>query len=545
MPKPIPPKLFGLAACGLISLATPAALGQGGPAPSAPPSTTESPAATPELSVLMLNSGKVIRGKITRDPAGNNYFIKEQGASIGYPAAMVAKAAGSMEELYQYRLGRLATRDADERMKLARWCLTEGMPHHAKEQIAAVLQLSPGDPVAVAMQDKIAANDEKMAGQLDPEVRRTKVDEGDAPGQLAPAAIKRVRKDFGRGTFPEIFDLPRGQAIVQAQRFTTTIHPILQNRCATCHNERYPGRFQMVAAKAKREVTSEVARNNLDAALQLVNPDDLSRSDLLSSGLVPHGGNKDAIFRGPNDVEYQRIAQWVRALRPAPTPGGTTARAGQPGTPGAMPGGFMPVPAGQEGFATDRAARPEAPGAPVTPLVPVPPDNGLPPLPGGAAAAPGMPPANVAAERYDLDIDYQKLQLKQASLPDSAFPLPFAAGGDAQGKPRGANPAPPPAARPRRAAAAIAPGAAPAGDDAVVPTQAVQPTTATPVDARTVLVAPTEDPRLLPGMNQQRYRPKEAGAEDATPAEKAEKKAKKAEMDAKLQMFLKQRNGTP
>ncbi len=58
---------------------------------------------------------------------------------------MVLKAGDSIEELYRFQVARLPAGDPDERMKLARWCLTEHLTDQAKEQLLAIKAMCPDD----------------------------------------------------------------------------------------------------------------------------------------------------------------------------------------------------------------------------------------------------------------------------------------------------------------------------------------------------------------------------------------------------------------
>ncbi|MGO9470970.1 MAG: hypothetical protein ACLQVF_43310, partial [Isosphaeraceae bacterium] len=117
---------------------------------------------------------------------------------------------------------------------------------------------------------------------------------------------------------PVIFDLPRPLAITRATEFAKYVHPLLQAYCAKCHNENHDGAFQLVQYRTRADQTSDALRANLDATLRLVDPENLSRSELLSSTLRPHGRgpNKRPIFPGSNDRAYQVLESWVSQLRP-------------------------------------------------------------------------------------------------------------------------------------------------------------------------------------------------------------------------------------
>src|SRR3954452_9824297 len=126
-----PSLIVGLAAPGLLWLATSVAIGQDSPPPRAP-------SQAPAIAALLLSNGKVVRGEIVEDAAAGVYRLRDSGGPVPYPKSMVLKAAGSVEELYRYQVARLAVGDPDERIKLARWCLTEHLEAQAREQLRAV-----------------------------------------------------------------------------------------------------------------------------------------------------------------------------------------------------------------------------------------------------------------------------------------------------------------------------------------------------------------------------------------------------------------------
>ncbi len=365
-----PPHIVGLAAPGLLWLATSVAFGQDPPpAPPGPPIPAPTSHSSPKaFRVLLLTNGKVIPGDIVEDAAAGLYRLRQNGGSIGYPKIMVLKAGDSIDDLYRFQVARLPGGDPDERMKLARWCLTEHLTAQAKEQLEAVKAMCPDDAEVKRMLYNLAAADERAP--LDGGVRLTsgEMPRGEAPATLDPRVISRAQKRFN--ALPEIFDLPQAQAVKRANEFADYVQPVLQQNCVRCHNEKYTGDFQLVEIKIKRDLTNpDIARANLDATLRLINPDDPSRSPLLSAGLVPHGDSTSAIFRGANDRNYQVLSQWAKSLRPG------TAKAAQSGPKGfggdgvSRTGYSLPDNAPGEGFASERSSRAAA-GCPTCPTDP-------------------------------------------------------------------------------------------------------------------------------------------------------------------------------
>jgi hypothetical protein len=95
------------------------------------------------------------------------------------------------------------------------------------------------------------------------------------------------------------------------------VHPVLQEKCAVCHNEQHDGPFQLVPIKTRVDQTPDALRANLDATLQLVDPENPAKSELLTSTLRLHGNGprKRPIFPGSNDRSYQILASWANSLR--------------------------------------------------------------------------------------------------------------------------------------------------------------------------------------------------------------------------------------
>ncbi|WP_435005514.1 hypothetical protein P12x_003362 [Tundrisphaera lichenicola] len=481
--------IVGLAAPGLLWLATSVAIGQSVPAPRVP-------SQAPTYAALLLSNGKVVLGDIVEDAKAGVYRIRASGGPLAFPKNMVQKAGGSIEELYEFLAARLPVGDIGEKMKLARWCLTENLTDQAKEQLLAMQAACPDDAEVRRMLYNLAATS-SAPGRMDPAVRQTS---GEVPAPLDPRVLGKVRGSFG-GAAPVIFDLPTAQAVRRAGEFTEYVQPVLQMSCARCHNERYEGSFQLVEIKnAKDRKNPDIARANLDATLRLINPDDPSRSELLSSGLLPHGGSKNAVFRGPNDRYFQVLNTWVKRIRPASSSASRTSADPVSRT------GYAPAePSSDDGFASDREGR-----------IPVSRSAVPRPLPGldileAARAANPPPPAPRTVNQYEENADL-------SGYPDSEFPIPVGAGG--------LPPIPaPPAGNP--ATPAKAPARLPAAQPDVLP-----------LSPERVVIEANADPNQLPGMEKPLY---PTAAATKAPGKKSQPKIKGAD----LEKLLKARNAQP
>ena len=168
--------------------------------------------------------------------------------------------------------------------------------------------------------------DVRMSNRMrDPGIRQTGGEQeqpvaGDRPGTLDASVISGAQRGMRISGLPVIFDLPPAQAVKRAEEFNRYVHPVLQTYCVRCHNERYDGTFQLVQIKSRIDRTPEAFRANLDATLRLIDRENPTRSELLSSSLRPHGRgpNTRPIFQGSNDKAYQILATWAKNLQSTP-----------------------------------------------------------------------------------------------------------------------------------------------------------------------------------------------------------------------------------
>jgi hypothetical protein len=356
----------GLATLGLIwTSAHPAGAQEAAVSPLPASVPVQAPTNAPAFTVLLLSNGQVIQGNVSEDKAGQNYVLRQKGGEILFPKTRVEQRFGSMARLYEYKLARLPDRDPDERMKLARWCLENKMNLEAKGHLEALVELNPRDVQAKRMLESMVATAERAGDGRDTAVRTTGVEIVEStPREFNTTAIPRARGEMAKSVGrPVIFDLPAAIAFKRATEFTRYIHPVLQNACASCHNETHPGDFQLIPGRSRNDWSPDVVRANMDATLRYVNRDDPARSDILAYAANPHGSNARAVFSGPNDLRYRYLSTWLSSLKtnePAAKSGTAPAPARSPSSPTEQFGAerFAPSPSQR---ATEPASTPGVP----------------------------------------------------------------------------------------------------------------------------------------------------------------------------------------
>ena len=414
-----PSLVAGLAALGVLWQAAPSVARQDAPsAPAAAPS--DSPSAA-EASVILLSDGKILRGKVTKDETGT--VVVQKLGTIPLKKGRVEGIFASLREVYEYKRDRMAQVDPDEHLKLAHWCLKEGLKAEAKEELARVLSLVEGHPQAGAMLASIEAETHRPAS-VDPGVQRTSLEmpADGAPGALDPEVLglpsKRPKK-LGR---PVIFDLPPAQAARLYQEFVASVHPELQRRCAGCHNERSESAFQLMQVQTRPALKDPVLlRNNLDVALRLVDRERPDKSELLTSSIMPHGKLNTPVLPGVNSPSYRAMARWVQGLKStpsavdpevAPTSTAAAPRAAAPATGsfGADRGGASTEVETPAPFAAQRMTPSTAqPGTPYAPM----------PVVGGSSVTAAKDHPSVPA-----DSDFRTLDPLTGTVPSAPTAIP-------------------------------------------------------------------------------------------------------------------------
>jgi hypothetical protein len=385
------------------------------------PAKSRSPAHREEYLLLRQND-RMIQGLISRE--GSLYVVRQKAGVMRFPKELVEGSFATVRDAYRHKEERLPEDDPGERVKLARWCLNFHLTAEAREQLAKVLAISPDHGPAQAMLANLENTERRQASLVDPEVRQTAAEEvaEDRARATDAAVLRGAGRGMGLDGLPVIFNLPRPLAIRRAEDFARHIQPVLQVRCARCHNGEYEGLFQLVPITTPRQRTPDALRANLDATLRLVDIENPARSELLTIPLVPHGnvGKKRPIFSGSNDRAYQILAAWVNSLRPPQYLMNKGARPGAPAGPdaGEVFGSERGRPAGSsldETVASMRAGH------------------------GGTSATPtttGDPNPGPPAYRYRTGQGMVREDLLQADPKE--FPLPYMLGGS---KPTVAKPA--------------------------------------------------------------------------------------------------------
>ncbi len=91
--------------------------------------------------VLILRNEYTIEGDIER--VGDQYCIHGKIGETRFPADRALALVASLEDAYVYLRGRTNLGDPDERLRLAKWCWTNGLKQQALMELKAADELRP------------------------------------------------------------------------------------------------------------------------------------------------------------------------------------------------------------------------------------------------------------------------------------------------------------------------------------------------------------------------------------------------------------------
>ncbi len=413
------------------------ALGFGALAQDVDPAAREAaarPVESPENETrkhILLTDGRILSGEVTPAREGG-FSIRQKLGTIHVDTDDVEGVFTTIRAIYEHKRDNLPPRDIQERMRLYRWCMSHQLMDQAREQLEAVLALSPDHEEAKSSLGLLEIRVARHNSRVDDQIVRTSATRVDkeTPREMDPAFLNRALRDMATRTAPVIFDLPEAQAVKRGQEFNQHIHPLLQTYCGSCHNERTPHGFPLVSASGRAARDPALLRANLDTTLNLVDPENLMQSPLLVNSLLPHKPNNRPIFPGPNHPAYRILANWVSQLQPR---AGTTARADRfdPRTPYAdVPGeagaDAIGQPASfprQSGFAVEGRLKPASADEPELPIEANP--EAL-RSPRGRLPGAGLEPVEPAMPGRIVPGSYNGAVMQPPK--DTKYPLPLPAG---------------------------------------------------------------------------------------------------------------------
>ncbi|MEZ6141150.1 MAG: hypothetical protein R3B84_11325 [Zavarzinella sp.] len=241
--------------------------------------------AAPKTQYLLLDNENMLIGAVEQIPGG--YRIHQAvGGSLELPTKKVLGVVDSPAEALAIVRKRANLDDADERLRVARWCFQhELLPEAIVEARQAVSMRA-----SFVLAERYLAYLQKLAEYQASAAKNTH------PAPLTPDL----------DTVVELKPLPYNPETFAY--FSRYIQGILNNSCATCHTKEKQSSFVL-----SRRNGPDGLNQNIQEVMKIVDYRQPAKSKILKMALLPHGGAAKPAFQNNTHPAYQRLQLWVEA----------------------------------------------------------------------------------------------------------------------------------------------------------------------------------------------------------------------------------------
>jgi hypothetical protein len=232
--------------------------------------------------VLLLKNGHAMEGEV--EHIGQQYCIRRGPSEIWIASDKAARLCADWDDAFRHVQSLIKPDDANDRVKLARWCHLNRMNERALEQARKALELQPTHA---------------DAKQIVTTLERAKLEPVKKPA--APPIVVAA---------PKMEPAPTVDVTSETMiSFTTKVQPILMNTCATCHANGQGGAFVLDRVYDATQKAS--SSRNLAAVLSQVDLERPAISPLLVRAITPHGGDSLPAIKSRDAKPLQAMQQWI------------------------------------------------------------------------------------------------------------------------------------------------------------------------------------------------------------------------------------------
>jgi hypothetical protein len=243
---------------------------------------------TPRTSgrLLLLDNERVMEGEIEKK--GDGYLVRRRVGETVIPSDSVLCICNTMTEAYAFLRGRANLRDADERLRLARWCHVHGLQEQALAEARAALDIRPKSKECRRMVEVA----ERSANH--PPASRPTAAQADKPSEPSSSGIEIDADTMGQ--------------------FVRHVQPILMNTCASCHVNGTGNGFKLVRSTEGGYVSHHATQHNLSAALAQIDRNRWEASPLLIKSVSIHGQAPQPPIKNRQTAAFRALEEWVRTI---------------------------------------------------------------------------------------------------------------------------------------------------------------------------------------------------------------------------------------
>ncbi|MDR0610268.1 MAG: hypothetical protein LBG58_09180 [Planctomycetaceae bacterium] len=247
----------------------------------------------------LLRTGFLTEGTAAND--GKQYLLKTNFGTMSVPVANVEFVGTTREDVYHYKRGTVNSKDCNDLIKLAEWCLNNKLQQQGIAEYQRALQTAPNSLLADVIRKRLEMLHDS----------ETRLPNGLSNIRTVLASSSGESGDTGITRWVNGIPKP----IVDS--FAKKVQPVLISRCAAadCHGSVSENQFKL---SIPSHTLGNTTYRNLRSVLQWIDLDYPAESQLLSVLVSYHGGAKAAF--SVESTQYNNIVQWVRlAAKELPT----------------------------------------------------------------------------------------------------------------------------------------------------------------------------------------------------------------------------------
>ncbi|GHT19228.1 hypothetical protein FACS1894189_7920 [Planctomycetales bacterium] len=257
--------------------------------------TGENCAQEESMNFYLLRTGYLLEG--TASSNGKTYLLKSNFGTMQVPVNNVEYVGKTKQDIYQYKRSCVDPANCNALIKLAEWCLGNGL----REEGIAEYQRA-GQAVNNAA-NNAAGNAVNNAVLADVIRQRLMSLQGGEEQEDRNKEIRNKNKEISQ----EAVKVQIPKPVLES--FTRKVQPILAAHCAAadCHGSNSPQQFKI---EIPREALGSTTYRNFQSVIKWIDLDYPTESALLSKLISYHGTAKASFSVESN--QYNNVVQWIQ-----------------------------------------------------------------------------------------------------------------------------------------------------------------------------------------------------------------------------------------
>lgn len=284
-----------LAMIAIILTVRPTAMAQSGSVGPAGSSVNQTSGLAPGERVLVLRTGRVMKGRIKKISTG--WLVSTNRGNAVIPFEQVHFDSDDLNEAYLRLRIQNGRPTVASHLRLAEWCLSQNILAEAARELRDALQKDPANETA-----------RLMLNRVDNEIRRRNPPE---PATETPTDVVILTERAVEVADTEVRSLA-GLSPDSAREFVASIQPLLLNKCgnARCHGTASKNDFKLTRLRSGASNSRIVSEKNLAVVLNDLQPKSDNKPRLQQIIRGTHAGK--TIFNGRyGAVQMQTLQAWM------------------------------------------------------------------------------------------------------------------------------------------------------------------------------------------------------------------------------------------